>query len=395
MSTYIFESTNNSKGLPLFLEKDQNFVSVINPPDKKVGDITYYHTDNKKAVYVETIKSHNRGEIAGIGFFLMKMAIGSSPSCRTTLHSEGLGERSPVLFYCRLGFVPKFTCLESDEKTRRYALLLEQELIAAKRETRAPVWNVKMPMALPENARRKWQVVAVSDQFLQKQLEHDQRIIKIIHDYFLNFSSSDFLPGVELSLPPETNAYVFQTNTGKEVMAYHSFSSPDLSGVWSHKISSASKEVGCIEGKNTLGAPSKVTKLINFTHQLDHADYIPGISFFLIKKTLGSLPGGDMSLKKLFVGTEEAFFYWRLGFRFCKDEADEEQMKQFDRLEEEFTRAQKENRKPQNCPVVFENLMLSEESKSAWRCILAIDPLLQNIFKKRQKITQLVQKYLL
>lgn len=386
--TYIFRNVNDPRGLPLSLEKSENLVELKKHPDQKVGEITYYRDFYKKAVYVETIKSHERNAIAGIGFFLMTKGISSSPSCRTTLFSEG----SAVLFYCKLGFVPKFTCLASDEKTRQNAILLKRELIAAKRENRAPVWNIKMPMSLPESARRKWQVVALSDKCLQEVFARDQRIIKIIYDYFLDFSSSDFLPGPETSSPTDPNAYVFQTNTGKEVMAYHYFCPPNLKSVWSHKICADSKEVGNIEVKNRLGAPSKVKNLINFTHHPDHVDYIPGISFFLIKKTLESLADSDMSLEKIFAGTEESFVYWRLGFRFCKDEGHKEQM---NKLEEEFARAQQENRKPQNCPVFFADLMLPEESRVAWRFILKIDPILQEIFKKKQKITQIIEKYLL
>lgn len=396
-STYIFSSARNSQNFPLFLENSKNLAVLTQHPSKKVGEMTYYLHDDKKTVYVETIKSHERSELEGVGFFLMKMAICSSPSCRTTLVSEGLGERtgerSPVLFYCRLGFVPKFTYLSQDEHTRQNASLLKRELEMAQNQNRVPTWIARMPMSLPESARHKWQVVSVSDRFLQEKLCQNQRIIKTIHDYFLNFSSSDFLPGTELSLPTDHDAYIFQTNTGKEVVANHFFSPPNSIKVWNHKICVASKEVGIIEIKCDLKVANKIKKLINLTHYSDHVDYIPGISFFLMKKTLECcLVDNNIPLKKMFAHTQESFFYWQLGFRFCREEVDEGQVGQ---LEEEFARAQQENRKPRNCPSVYGELMLSEESKASWSFILKTDAILQKLFRKKQKIIQIVQKYLL
>lgn len=128
MTTNITFNTNSNKEILLYNKtlSDETGFSLEDETGAKQGTVKFFSTARRTSVYISRIDNFTRlhdKPLSGIGFSLMKMAISSTPSCRTTLTSV----KDAVYFYWKLSFRP-----DPNFDRRGAASSLKKEFMLAK-----------------------------------------------------------------------------------------------------------------------------------------------------------------------------------------------------------------------------------------------------------------------
>jgi hypothetical protein len=341
------------------------------------GKICFFKNVYQTAVVVSQIDNYSKKTskpIPSIGFYLMKMAIGSTPSCRTELCSLP----DPVFFYWKLGFRPQDKALTPS---------FEQEF------KRGGKVSIGTNMYLPFKARYIWKTFLAADRILQRHLQHSHYLIQIIGSY-VDFEERVF--GTQkVQKPPKKRDYFFKRKDKVDVVLGYAESRPG--SIWTAKLHH-------IHDSNikfaTMEYDGKVTSLTNHTQKVEFEETVPGLCFFLLKKAFAA---NIYPLSVNLLGCKRLFTYYKWGFRLDPQaERFKEGKVEMDKLLKEFARALQVDSKPQchyghlarslNYRV---SLVLPEKSIKSWQIILASESSLQEYLWRNQKPIELIQQYLL